>query len=45
MRRHLNWALHAGGGMVIGFYGGIVLLTLWIIYMAKRQEMRERSCR
>jgi len=27
---------------MIGFYGGIVALTIWIIYLAKRQEDQER---
>jgi hypothetical protein len=42
MRKHLNWALHAGGGFVAGFYGGITVLVAWIIYLAKRQEIRDR---
>jgi hypothetical protein len=42
MKRHLDWALHAGGGFVIGFYGGLTALTIWIIYLAKRQEIRDR---
>jgi hypothetical protein len=43
MRRHLDWALHAGGGFVAGFYGGIVALTIWLIWMAKRQEINRQQ--
>jgi hypothetical protein len=42
MRRHLNWALHAGGGFVAGFYGGIGVLIAWMIWAAKRQEIQDR---
>jgi len=40
--RFLNWSLHAGGGFVIGFYGGVAALTIWLIYLAKRQEKHDR---
>lgn len=36
--RFLNWLLHAGGGFVVGFYGGLAILVGWLAWEGKRQE-------
>lgn len=33
----LDWSLRAGSGFVLGFGAGLVAVTLWLIWTARRQ--------
>lgn len=43
MKRRLDWALHAGAGFCVGFWGGMAALVAWLAWMAHKEELLEEQ--
>lgn len=43
MNRRLDWALHAGAGFCVGFWGGLAALAAWLAWMAYKEELQDEQ--